>query len=72
VDLGGLDLHEVADVDVLGQLRAGAEAGEGPTVAPRLTWQPSRWEKARMRAPLSTVTPGPKTTLGSIVASRPT
>jgi hypothetical protein len=33
-------------------------------MAPALTWQPSRWLKARIVAPVSTVTPGPKTTLG--------
>ena len=33
--------------------------------------QPSRWLKARTRAPPSTRTPGPKTTWGSTTASRP-
>jgi hypothetical protein len=36
-----------------------------------LTWQPSRWQKARISAPLSTVTPGPKTTFWPMIASRP-
>ena len=52
LDDGVLDLDEVADVRVLGDLGAGAQAGEGADAsAPRLTWQPSRWQKAWMVAP---------------------
>ena len=49
----------------------GRSRANGPIRAPRLTWQPSRWQNAWMVAPDSTVTSGPKTTFGPITTSRP-
>jgi hypothetical protein len=56
---------------ILGQFRAGAQPGEGADGAPRLMWQPSRWQKPLISAPDSMVTPGPKITFGPMIASRP-
>ncbi len=49
----------------------GRSLAKGPTTARSPIVTPSRWEKARMRVPSPTLTPGAKTTLGSTTTSRP-
>ena len=72
LDDGVLDLDEVADVRVLGDLGAGAQPGEGAdagAAADVAALEVAEGEDRR--APDSTVTSGPKTTFGPIITSRP-
>ena len=69
-----LDLDEIADLGASRRSPRRAAAGRrGRSRRRRAIVAPSIWLKARMRAPSPTVTPGPKTTLGSIddVAAEP-
>src|SRR6476469_1826063 len=70
-DLGGFDLDEIANLRTLLEVRSRTEPSKGPTDTPLPTWAPSRCEKEWITAPSSTTTPGPKTTCGSMVTSRP-
>ena len=66
-----LDLDEVADVDIAPEPAPGRRRANGPMRAPAPIRAPSMWQLALISAPSSTVTPGPKNTLGSITTSRP-
>ena len=69
---GVLDLDEIADLGFLGKRRAGTQSREGTDA--RAGRRRARLRDARRRgsrAPSAISTPGPMTTCGSIVTSRP-
>ena len=69
--VGVLDLDEVADMRALPDRAPGRSRANGPTIAPEAIRAPSIWLKARIVTLSATLTPGPKTTFGSIETSRP-
>ena len=70
-DLGLLELDEIADLGPLGERVPGRIRANGPMLALAPMIAPSIWLKAWMVAPSATLTPGPNTTCGSTVTSRP-